>query len=50
MVRSGSVKPADLAKYLEDANTQLFDTPVIGAEVYKSTNGGKAGKKRMKAI
>ncbi|RFN59012.1 WD40/YVTN/BNR-like repeat-containing protein [Marixanthomonas ophiurae] len=41
MVRSGSVKPADLAKYLEDANTQLFDTPVIGAEVYKSTDGGK---------
>ena len=45
MVRSGSVKPADLAKYLEDANTQLFDTPVIGAEVYKSTNGGKSWKK-----
>ncbi|MEL6811436.1 MAG: glycosyl hydrolase [Bacteroidota bacterium] len=45
MVRSGSVQPADLAKYLEDANTMLFDTPVIGAEVYKSTNGGKTWKK-----
>ncbi|UAB81783.1 glycosyl hydrolase [Marixanthomonas sp. SCSIO 43207] len=45
MVRSGTVKPADLAKYLEDANSQLFDTPVIGAEVYKSTNGGKNWKK-----
>jgi photosystem II stability/assembly factor-like uncharacterized protein len=40
MVRDGSVKPEDLAKYLEDANSLLFDTPVIGAEVYRSNNGG----------
>ncbi|HPE84114.1 MAG TPA: glycosyl hydrolase [Aequorivita sp.] len=45
MVRVGSVKPEDLAKYLEDANSALFDTPVIGAEVYKSTDGGKSWKK-----
>ncbi|RNC88019.1 MAG: glycosyl hydrolase [Winogradskyella sp.] len=45
MVRSGNVKPIDLAKYLEDANSLLFDTPVIGAEVYKSTDGGKTWKK-----
>ncbi len=45
MVRSGNVKPIDLAKYLENANTMLFDTPVIGAEVYKSTDGGKSWKK-----
>ena len=45
LVRSGSVKPADVAKYLEDANSQLFDTPVIGAEVYKSTDGGVSWKK-----
>lgn len=45
MVRSGSVKPEDLAFYLEDANSLLFDTPVIGAEVYKSTDGGKSWKK-----
>ncbi|WP_400075487.1 VPS10 domain-containing protein [Winogradskyella sp. R77965] len=45
MVRSGNVKPIDLAKYLEDANSMLFDTPVIGAEVYKSTDGGKTWKK-----
>lgn len=44
-VREGTVKPIDLAKYLEDANTLLFDTPVIGAEVYKSTDGGKSWKK-----
>ena len=45
MVRSGSIEPVDLATYLEDANTLLFDTPVIGAEVYKSTNGGKTWMK-----
>lgn len=40
MVKNGNVKPIDLAKYLEDANSLLFDSPVIGAEVYKSTDGG----------
>ena len=45
MVRSGNVKPADLAHYLEDANAMLFDTPVIGAEVYKSVDGGKTWQK-----
>ena len=45
MVRVGTVKPEDLAKYLEDANSSLFNTPVIGAEVYKSTDGGKSWKK-----
>lgn len=45
MVRVGTVKPIDLAHYLEDANAMLFDTPVIGAEVFKTTNGGKSWKK-----
>lgn len=40
MVRQGTVQPKDLATYLEDANAMLFDTPVIGTEVYKSTDGG----------
>jgi len=40
MVRSEAVQPADLAKYLENANALLFDTPVIGAEVYRSDDGG----------
>ncbi len=44
-IRKGKVKPIDLAKYLEDANTLLFDTPVIGAEVYKSIDGGKTWAK-----
>ncbi|MEM1002504.1 MAG: glycosyl hydrolase, partial [Bacteroidota bacterium] len=45
MVRSGNVKPKDLATYLEDANSLLFDTPVVGAEVYKGTDGGKTWNK-----
>ncbi|WP_051907824.1 WD40/YVTN/BNR-like repeat-containing protein [Flavimarina sp. Hel_I_48] len=45
MVKSGTIKPTDLAKYLEDANNALFDTPVIGAEVYRSDNGGISWKK-----
>jgi len=45
MVSGGTVKPEDLAKYLEDANTMLFDTPVIGAEIYKTTDGGKTWSK-----
>ncbi len=44
-VKEGNVKPIDLVKYLEDANTLLFDTPVIGAEVYKSNDGGKTWNK-----
>jgi len=45
MVREGAVKPIDLARYLEDANSLLFDTPVVGAEVYRSNNGGQSWKK-----
>ncbi len=45
MVKEGKVQPSDLAKYLENANNDLFDTPVIGAQVYRSDNGGKIWKK-----
>lgn len=44
-VQSGKLKPTDLAIYLEDANTMLFDTPVKGGEVYKSENGGETWSK-----
>ncbi|MGJ8715799.1 MAG: VPS10 domain-containing protein [Maribacter stanieri] len=46
LVRSNSVQPADLALYLEDANSMLFDTPVIGAEVYRSNDAGKSWSKQ----
>ena len=41
MVKNGKITPLALVEYLEDANSLLFDTPVIGAEVYSSTDGGK---------
>lgn len=45
MLREDKIKPEDLALYLEDANSLMFDTPVIGAQVYKSTDGGKTWNK-----
>jgi len=41
MVRTGKIEPVALVEYLEDANRELFDTPVIGAEVYRSDDGGQ---------
>ncbi len=46
LVRSGSVEPIAIAKYLKDANATSFDSPVIGAEVYRSDNAGKTWKKQ----
>jgi len=45
LVKSRKIKPIALAEYLEDANSMLFDTPVKGAEVYRSDDGGKTWKK-----
>ncbi len=45
MVKSDKIKPVTLVEYLEDANSLLFDTPVIGAEVYRSEDGGKSWTK-----
>ena len=45
MVRVGDISPISLVEYLEDSNTLLFDTPVIGAEVYRSEDFGKTWKK-----
>ncbi len=39
-VKENQVKPIDLATYLENANSALFNSPVIGAEIYKTSNGG----------
>ncbi|MEM8907123.1 MAG: hypothetical protein AAGD05_04690 [Bacteroidota bacterium] len=41
MIEKDEIKPQALVEYLEDANSLLFDTPVIGAEVYRSEDGGK---------
>ena len=41
LVKSGEILPSAIVEYTEDANSLLFDTPVIAAEVYLSTDGGK---------
>jgi len=41
-VKASKIKPIDLVTYVEDANSLLFDTPVKGAEVYVSENGGES--------
>ncbi|HED07551.1 MAG TPA: glycosyl hydrolase [Ignavibacteria bacterium] len=48
MVRKGKIKPKALVDYLTDANRNLFNTPVIGAEVYRSDDAGKTWKKTNK--
>ena len=40
MVKAGKLKPSALYDYLYNANEDLFDTEVIGAEVYLSKDGG----------
>lgn len=40
MFKDGKIKPLNLASYLENANSLLFDTPVIGAELYVSEDEG----------
>jgi len=44
-VKKNKLQPSDLATYLEDANFVLLNSEVIGAEVYKSIDGGKSWKK-----
>ncbi|MEM9548132.1 MAG: glycosyl hydrolase [Bacteroidota bacterium] len=45
MVANGKIDPIALKEYVENANSLLFDTPVIGAEVYLSTDDGTTWKK-----
>ncbi len=45
MIKKDKITPLALVEYLEDANSLLFDTPVIGAEVYRSNDGGNVWKK-----
>ncbi|MBI1227216.1 MAG: glycosyl hydrolase [Bacteroidetes bacterium] len=45
MVKNGEIAPVALVEYIEDANSLLFDTPVVGAEVYVSVDGGKSWNK-----
>jgi len=40
LVRTDQVKPTAVYDYLFDANAALFNTPVIGCEVYRSDDAG----------
>ena len=44
-VKSGKLAPTCIWDYLYDANTALFETPIIGAEVYRSEDAGITWKK-----
>ncbi len=48
LIKENKIKPKALVDYLGDANSELFETPVIGAQVYRSDNGGKSWKKMNK--
>ncbi len=48
MIRKNTIQPVQIAEYLEDANTVMFDTPVVGAEIYRSNDGGKSWFKTHK--
>lgn len=45
LVRTDKVKPTAVYDYLFDANTALFETPVIGCEVYRSDDAGAHWRK-----
>ncbi len=40
LIEKDKLKPLALVEYLEDANNNLFETDFIGAEVYRSDDGG----------
>jgi photosystem II stability/assembly factor-like uncharacterized protein len=44
-IQNGEMTPVEAKNILQDANAALFETEVIGAEVYKSTDGGITWKK-----
>ena len=45
LLRPGGLKPKELMAFLDDEMAIAFEEPVIGAEVFKTTNGGTSWKK-----
>ena len=45
MVRDEEIAPLALVEFVEDANSLLFDSGVIGAEVYRSDDGGRTWRR-----
>ncbi|HAD12254.1 MAG TPA: glycosyl hydrolase [Saprospirales bacterium] len=45
LIEKDKLKPIALVEYLEDANSNLFETDFIGAELYRSDDGGQTWKR-----
>ena len=45
LVEKDKLQPLALVEYLEDANFRLFDTDYLGAELYRSEDGGLSWKR-----
>lgn len=45
MVADRTIEPVALVEFVEDANTRLFETQVVGAELYRSDDGGESWRK-----
>ncbi len=45
LVKNDKIKPTEMYNYLFDANTALFETPIIGCEVYRSDDAGANWRK-----
>ncbi len=45
LIKNDKVKPTAIYDYLFDANTALFETPIIGCEIYRSDDAGATWKK-----
>jgi len=43
-VNNGTLAPTAIWDYLYDANTALFETPIYGAQLYRSDDGGTSWK------
>ena len=45
LVKTDKIKPTEIYNYLFDANTALFETPIIGCEIYRSDDAGANWRK-----
>lgn len=45
LIKADKIKPLSVLEYTDDANSRLLNAEVVGAEVYRSDNGGQSWKK-----
>ena len=49
MVANDTITPLDVLNHTDDANSRLFSKAIVGAEVYRSENGGTTWKRTTDA-